>query len=111
MKTIFYIFRIMILWIVICSCIFALTGCARKTPVETAFDDVQASIVDTKESLSPECKTALILEKFEKIELKAKSAQTVCEAKIRDIQIKYERALGALAIILLAFFAKIFIKR
>lgn len=102
---------IILAYFIIMMFVFCLSGCAKKTPVETAFDDVQTSIVNIKENLPEECQTVFVLEKIEKIESKIQVAQSVCEAKIKDTQVKYERSLWVLGIIILVFFAKIFIKK
>ena len=94
--------------IVICGLLF---GCARHTPVESAFNDAHQAIVVAKDSLPAECQTSEILEKLNSAEVKYEKAQSVCEAKIKDVQIKYERTLGILFLIIFVFFAKILIKK
>ena len=42
---------------------------------------------------------------------KREMAEQICQAKIKDTQAKYERVLWVLGFIILAFFAKIFIKK
>ena len=90
--------------------ILLLSGCSRKTPVETAFNEVQTSIVQVKETLPPECKTVEVLAKIDEVEAKRKVAEVTCEAKIKDTQTKYERALGVIGLIILGIFVKFFAK-
>lgn len=102
---------LIILWFIICVMALFLTGCSRKTPVDNAFNEVNTSIVELKEELPPQCKTDVILKKIEKLELDNQFAEQICKSKIKDTQIKYERVLWVLGFIILAFFAKIFIKK
>lgn len=88
-----------------------LSGCSRKTPVENAFHEVETSIVAVKENLPPECQTKEVLAKIDEVEWKRQTAESVCQAKIKDTQNKYERVLWVLGFIILALFAKIFIKK
>ena len=97
---------LLLLWLLFCFCIFGLTGCSRKTPVENAFHEVETSIVAVKENLPPECQT-----KIDEVEWKRQTAESVCQAKIKDTQTKYERVLWVLGFIILALFAKNFIKK
>ena len=94
--------------IIIC---FFLCCCSRKTPVEDAFNNVQTSIVSIKDSLPEECKTEEVLKKFDELDWKREMAEQICQAKIKDTQAKYERVLWVLGFIILAFFAKNFIKK
>lgn len=88
-----------------------LSGCSKKTPVENAFHEMETSIVAVKENLPPECKTKEVFAKIDEVEWKRQTAESVCQAKIKDIQNKYERVLLVLGFIILAFFAKNFIKK
>lgn len=87
-----------------------LSGCWHKTPVEQSFDDVHQAVVAVKDSLPAECKTEIILTKINNIESKNQVAQSVCEKQIKDIEIKYERALLALILVISVFFLRFFIK-
>lgn len=100
-----------LLWLVFCFLCFSLTGCSRKTPVENAFHEVETSIVAVKENLPPECQTKEVLTKIDEVEWKRKTAESVCDAKIKDTQNKYERVLWVLSFIILALFAKNFTKK
>lgn len=111
MKTIFYIAGIMIVWLTLCFCLFSLTGCAKKTPVEESFTEVQTSIVQLKEQLPPECRADTILQKIEEIEWKRQTAEQVCQAKIKDTEVKYERLWWVIIFVILALTAKFFIKK
>lgn len=106
-----YITGLLLLWLFFCFCIFGLTGCSRKTPVENAFYEVGTSIVAVKENLPPECQTKDVLAKIDEVEWKRQTAESVCQAKIKDTQNKYERVLWVLGFIILALFAKNFIKK
>ena len=102
---------LLLLWLLFCFCAFGLTGCSRKTPVDNAFHEVETSIVAVKENLPPECQTKDVLAKIDEVEWKRQTAESVCQAKIKDIQNKYERVLLVLGFILSALFAKNFIKK
>lgn len=102
---------IVILWLMVLCFSLMLLGCSRKTPVETAFDDVNQSIVTTKESLPVECKTEIVMAKFDELEAKEQVAQSTCELKIKEAQTKFERVLGVLILIILGFFAKFLLKK
>lgn len=102
---------LLVLWLVFCFLCFSLTGCSRKTPVDNAFQEVQTSIVAIKDSLPPECQTAEVIAKIDEVEWKRQTAESVCQAKIKDTQNKYERVLWVLGFIILAFLAKNFIKK
>lgn len=88
-----------------------LTGCSRKTPVETAFNEVETSVVEIKDALPKECKTDIVTTKIKAVEQKIQIAEQVCDAKIKDTQIKYERVLWVLGLIIFGFLVKIFIKK
>lgn len=105
-----YIFSVLII-LLFCFFIGLLTGCSRKTPVENAFHEVETSIVAIKDNLPPECQTKEVLAKIDEVEWKRQTAESVCQAKIKDTQNKYERVLWVLGFIILAFLAKIFIKK
>ena len=111
MKGINGVIATVITWLIILCAILCLLGCAKKTPVENAFDDVNQAIISTKESLPAQCKTEIVLSKFEEIEAKRQVAQNTCEMKIKDVQTKYERVLGVLIVLILGIFVKIFIKK
>ena len=102
---------LLLLWLLFCFCVFGLTGCSRKTPVENAFHEVETSIVAVKENLPPECQTKEVLAKIVDVEWKRQTAESVCQAKIKDTQTKYERVLWVLGFIILSLFAKNFIKK
>ena len=102
---------IFLLWLLFCFLCFSLTGCSRKTPVDNAFQEVQTSIVAIKENLPPECQKPEILAKIDEVEWKRQTAEQVCQAKIKDTQNKYERVLWILGFVILALFAKNFIKK
>ena len=101
---------IIIVFFVLFACL-CISGCTRKTSVGHAFDNVQHEVVSMKDILPEECKTVEILEKFDKIDAKMQVAQSVCEEKIKSIQIKYERALFGLFLLISLLFLKFFIKR
>lgn len=107
MKTFMQLVIIAFFAVFVCSC---LTGCARKTPVEQSFEEVQQAVVVVKESLPVECQTETVMAKFNDIETKRQVAQSVCEEKIKSIEIKYERALFALILIISVFFLRFFVK-
>lgn len=111
MKDLRDILGILIIWFVFCFCLFCLSACSRKTPVDNAFQEVQTSIVAIKENLPPECQTAAVMAKIDEVEWKRQTAESVCEAKIKDTETKYERVLWVLSVIILGLFAKIFIKK
>jgi hypothetical protein len=110
-KKIFYMVGAIIIGLTLFFSIIALTGCSKKTPVEESFTGIQTSIVQLKEELPPECRTDAILQRIDKIELKRQTAEQVCQAKIKDTQIKYERVLWVLGVLVLGLFVKIFIKK
>lgn len=107
----FRIFCGLLSWGFIFLMIGLLFGCATKSPVEESFNEAHQAIVVAKDSLSSECQTPEVIEKFESAKIKYEKAQNICEAKIKDVQIKYERSLWALFIIIFIFFAKNFIKK
>lgn len=88
-----------------------LCGCNKKTPVQTAFNEVQQSIVAVKDSLPAECQTEVVMTKLDAIETKRQIAENACETQINNIQTKYERVLWVLFAVFLVFFVKFFIKR
>jgi len=88
-----------------------LGGCSRKTAVEHSFNDVQQAVDAVKETLPQECKTDVVLAKIGEIETKKQVAQSICKEKIKSVQIKYERSLFALILIISVFFLRFFIKR
>lgn len=88
-----------------------LSGCYRKTAVEHSFDDVQQAVNTVKETLPEECKTEVVLAKINEVETKKQVAQSICEEKIKSVQIKYERSLFALIFIISVFFLRFFIKK
>lgn len=100
-----------ILALLFCFFVSMLAGCSRKTPVENAFHEVETSIVAVKQNLPPECQTKEVLAKIDEIEWKRQTAEQVCQAKIKDTQVKYERVLWVLFFIILAFFVKNFVKK
>ena len=102
---------LLLLWLLFCFCAFGLTGCSRKTPVDNAFHEVETSIVAVKENLPPECQTKEVLAKIDEVEWKRQTAESVCQAKIKDIQNKYEHVLLVLGFIISVLFAKNFIKK
>lgn len=87
-----------------------LSGCWRKSPVEQSFEGVQQAVVAIKESLPVECQTEIVLAKINDVESKRQVAQSVCEQKIKSVEIKYERALFALILIISVFVLRFFIK-
>ena len=110
-KTMEIIYGVLIWGFVITVVCLMLSSCTRKTPVEHAFDGVQQAIVQAKDTLPDECKTEQVLAKFEDLESKRIVAENICEAKIKDVQVKYERTLWIIFLVVLAFFAKNFIKK
>ena len=110
-KKIFYMVGAIIIGLTLFFSIIALAGCAKKTPVEESFAGVQTSIVQLKEELPPECQTSAILKKIEEVEWKRQAAEQVCQAKIKDTEVKYERLWWVIIFVVLAFTAKFFIKK
>lgn len=106
-----YIFSVIVLLFCCFLIGLCLSGCSRKTPVENAFHEVETSIVAIKESLPPECQTVEVMAKINEVEWKRQTAESVCQAKIKDTQNKYERVLWVLGFIILTLFAKIFTKK
>ena len=102
---------LLLLWLLFCFCALGLTGCSRKTPVDNAFHEVETSIVAVKENLPPECQTKEVLATIDEVEWKRQTAESVCQAKIKDTQNKYERVLLVLGFIISVLFAKNFIKK
>ena len=102
---------LILIWFLFCFFCFCLAGCSHKTPVDNAFHEVHQSIVAIKDSLPVECQTDVVMAKINEVETKRQTAESVCNAKIKDTQVKYERALWALIVIILTFFAKFFIKK
>lgn len=98
------------MWLFIVFCICIMFGCAKKEPVENAFQDVQTSIIAVKDSLPKECQTEIVMAKIGELESKKEVAESVCAAKIKDVQTKYERCLWVFFVLILAFFVKIFVK-
>lgn len=95
----------------ILASVLILSGCARKTPVEQAFDSIGQSVATLEQSLPTECKTDAVMTKIANLQTENAKAKATCETKIQDYKIKYERVLTLLTIIILAFFAKFFIKK
>lgn len=87
-----------------------LSGCWHKSPVDQSFEGVQQAVVAIKESLPVECQTEIVLTKINDVESKRQVAQSVCEQKIKSVEIKYERALFALILIISVFVLRFFIK-
>lgn len=108
MKSIIAVFLV---WFIFGCMFLSLAGCARKTPVETAFQNAHNSITEIKQTLPNECQTVSILEKIEKAEIKTQMAEQVCQAKIKDTQSKYERLLWAWLFVFFAFLARFFVKK
>ena len=98
-----WIFIILVVCVMLC-------GCNRKTPIENAFDNVGQAVVDVKSSLPKECQTEIVLAKINDVESKKQVAQSLCAEKIKSAEIKYERAMFALIIIISVFFLRFFIK-
>lgn len=88
-----------------------LSGCTQKTPVEQAFDSIGQSVATLEKTLPKECKTDSVMAKIAELQTENAKAQATCETKIQDYKIKYERVLTLLIIIILAYFAKFFIKK
>ena len=97
------------IFIILVVCVM-LTACNRKTPVETAFDNVGQAVIDVQTSLPKECQTEIVLAKINDIESKRQVAQSLCAEKIKSAEIKYERALFGLIIMIFIFFLRFFIK-
>lgn len=96
----------------ILGCVLLCLGaCSRKTPVENAFNGVEQSVVTLEKTLPVECQTDAVLTKIADLRAENVKAQMVCETKIQDYKIKYERVLAILCVIILGFFAKFYIKR
>ena len=98
------------IFIIFVFCIL-LSGCSRKTPVDNAFTDVQQSIVGIKDTLPKECQTPDVLQKIEKVELRAQIAENTCNTEIKSIQVKYERVLWLLGLGIFVFFIRFFVKK
>lgn len=88
-----------------------LSGCWHQNPVDHSFGEAQQALVAVKDSLTVECKTEIVLSKINEAEAKRQVAQSVCEEKIKSIEVKYERALFALILIISVFFLRFFLKK
>lgn len=98
------------IFIILVVCVM-LTACNRKTPVENAFDNVGQAVIDVQASLPKECQTEIVLAKINDVESKRQVAQSLCAEKIKSVEIKYERAMFALIIIISVFFLRFFIRK
>lgn len=106
MKKLFYA----ILVLIGLFCIMSLTGCA-KTPVETIAESIEEQITSLEKTLPKECKTEAVVSQIESLRAENKVAQAVCETEINNIQLRYNRILTILLVILGLFFAKFYIKK
>ena len=88
--------------------LLCLGGCQRKTPVETAFNSVENSVVALEKTLPIECKTEVVSEKIAQVRLEMAKAQTECEKKINEYKIKYERLLMVVSAMVLLWAIKFF---
>ena len=91
-------------------CVMSLTGCA-KTPVETVAESIEEQITSLENTLPKECKNEAVVAQIESLRAENKVAQAVCETEINNIQLKYERVLTILLVVLGVFFAKFYIKK
>ena len=88
-----------------------LSGCWHKTSVEQSFEEVQQAVIAVKDALPAECQTEIVMAKINDIESKRQIAQSVCEEKIKSVEIKYERSLFALIFVLSVVLFRFFIKK
>lgn len=88
-----------------------LTGCTRKTPTEIAFDAVDASVASLEKALPAECKTDVMLAQITTVRSNIETARLVCDADIKAMKIKYDRAMLALIIVIAVFLATNLLKK
>lgn len=91
-------------------CVMSLAGCG-KTPVETVAESIEEQIMSLEKTLPKECKTEAVVAQIESLRAENKVAQAVCETEINNIQLRYNRILTILLVVLGVFFAKFFIKK
>ena len=86
-----------------------LSGCTRKTPVETITDNAMAQVVALEKTLPNECKTDAVLAQLVSIRAEIASAPAACELQIKPIRQQrngYAIALFALIALIIARFVK-----
>lgn len=94
---------------IVITCL-SMTGCARKTATDTAFDSVSKAINVLEQTLPEECRTEPIVSQIESIRASNTLAQTVCEAEINAVKVKYERLVGILVLIVAIYLGRFFLK-
>lgn len=92
-------------------CVMSLAGCASKSPVETVAESIEEQITSLEKTLPKECKTEAVVAQIESLRAENKVAQAVCETEINNMQLRYNRILTILLVVLGVFFAKFFIKK
>lgn len=100
--------RMFAYFLIICA---ILGGCTRKTPTEIAFDAVDKSITSLEKTLPAECKTDVVLSQIAAVRADAETARLICNADIKAIKVKYERAMMALFIVIAVFVASNLLKK
>lgn len=95
-------------FLIVCA---LLSGCTRKTPTEIAFDAVDKSITSLEKTLPAECKTDVVLAQIATIRTDAETARLVCNADVKAIKVKYERAMIGLIIVIAVFVASNLLKK
>lgn len=87
-----------------------LSGCFRSTPVDTAVDSAQNSVVALEKSLKPDCRTEGINEQIKAIKTSINEIKEHCMARVQVLQEQKLRwqilFFGALAVIGFAVFRK-----
>lgn len=92
-------------------CVMSLAGCASKSPVETVAQSIEEQITSLEKTLPKECKTEAVVAQIESLRAENKVAQAVCETEINNMQLRYNRILTILLVVLGVFFAKFYIKK
>lgn len=92
-------------------CVMSLAGCASKSPVETVAQSIEEQITSLEKTLPKECKTEAVVAQIESLRAENRVAQAVCETEINNTQLRYNRILTILLVVLGVFFAKFFIKK
>ena len=88
-----------------------LSSCARKEPVEQAFNDVQQSVQHLEQTLPAECKTEDTMTAISKLQAEITEAKATCQTKILDYRTNYERVISIGIFIILAFLVKFLLKK
>ena len=102
---------IIILWFILGAAVMSLGGCARKTPVESAFAEAEQAMTAVRKTLPAECMTPAVEARLDAVESKYKSAQITCERQIKAEQIKYSRLLWIVTVWIFLVIARFFLKK